>query len=178
MTRRLAFVPLLLALRCAHGQQPPTSTPEAPPRPMVLLPRSSIAAVIAHRGDLALSDDQVERLQARDNELEKAQATLRSAFDRKQAGVSSHPAQQPGMGMGGGGGRHRNQPRSAAPTTPAPTLKNLEEQMDDNDTRAYLAAEAAVLSEKQRDPARDVAEKYREDLYEQRDQAERQSKER
>ncbi len=173
MTRRLAPIALLFALACAHAPPPPAPTPEVP-RPILLLPRSSIAAVMEHRGALELTDEQVDRLRARDDELEKAQATLRAAFDRKQAEAASHPAQQ-SMIPGGPGSRHHKQPPSDAAAGPKPTLKLLEEQMDDNDTRAYLAAEAAVLSEKQRDPARDVAEKYREDLYEQREQGERES---
>jgi hypothetical protein len=168
---------LLVAIAgCAHARQPPIGL-EANPHPVVLLPRSSIAAVLAHRGELDLSVEQVERLQGRDDELENEQAALRVALERREQSAEKG-AQQPVAGMAGGpGGRHHGQQQSVpAETRPKSKTSNLEDQLDDNDTRAYLAAEAAVLTEKQREPARDIAEKYREDLYDQRDRAQSQSK--
>ena len=190
MPRRLAPVLALSFLACAHAQPPP---PPEPPHPIMLLPRSSIAAILAHRGDLELTDDQVQRLEDRDDALELQQAALREDFARReearkgrsadqqngQNGASpASQAQPPGGGMGGGfgGGRHRGQQSRTAPIPDRPDPKALEDKLDDNDTRAYLAAEAAVLTEKQKEPARDIAEKYREDLYDQRDQILRQSK--
>ena len=43
----------------------------------------------------------------------------------------------------------------------------MQDMMDDNDTRAYLEAEG-YLDDAQRERARDIAEKYREDLYDRR----------
>jgi hypothetical protein len=133
----------------------------------VLLPRSSIAAVLQHRGDLDLTDAQLQRLQARDDALEQQQAPLRDAAAKPlvakaaQATPDSAPAPS-----GRHGSRHRNPTPDAKPVGQTP-----QEQLDDNDTRAYLEAEAEVLTEKQRDPAREVASKYREDLYDQRSRA-------
>jgi hypothetical protein len=173
-----------LFLGCAHAQPPP----EPPFTPPVLLPRSSIAAILAHRGDLQLTDEQVQRLEERDDALEQRQAALRTAFARPRDGEASRQrggqeggqspaqaAQPPGMGMGGG--RRHGQRMASEPTARRPDPKALENQLDDNDMHAYLAAEAAVLTEKQRDPAREIAEQYREALYDQRDQAARRASE-
>ena len=166
---------LLLAVACAHAQPPSASTPEAPSLPLLPLPRSSLAAVLAHRGDLELTAEQVERLQMRDEALEREQATLRAALERRHQESPARTGQQPGAGMGGGpGGRHRNSQRTNPATETKPKLRSLEEQLDDNDTRDYLAAEMAVLTDQQREPAREIAEKYREDLYDQRDRAKQQ----
>jgi hypothetical protein len=181
---------LWLALGCAHGQPPPP-VDAPPPAPLLPLPRSSIAAVIAHQGELGLTPEQVDRLIARDAELDKVQTALREAQSHQaapgRARTSASPAAgqpsggspsdapppvvPPGSPAGGGyGGRHRGQPRTQT-SQAQPTGPKLEDQLDDNDTRAYLAAEADILTEAQRDPAREIAEKYREALYDQRSRA-------
>jgi hypothetical protein len=175
MTRAWPSALLFLALACAHAQSQPASTPETSSLAMLPLPRSSLAAVIAHRGDLDLTAEQVDRLQKRDEELEREQATLRAALEHRQHESPPQTGQQPATGMGGGpGGRHRNQARTNTATDAKPTVRSLEDQLDDADTRAYLAAEEACLTDKQRDPAREIAEKYREDLYDQRERAKQQ----
>ena len=62
--------------------------------------------------------------------------------------------------MGGHHGGHRGGGHSGA----APTPPDLQQQLDDLDTRAYVEAEAA-LDEPQKEPARAVAERYREQLW-------------
>jgi hypothetical protein len=165
---------LLVLVGCAHAQPQAENAAAAPAEP-VILPRSSIAAVLLHRGDLNLTDEQMQRLQARDEALDKAQADLRHAMAEKQkagakapqASTDPPPPASPGMG----GGRHGRQ-RSTS-TEAKPKGESIEDQMNDNDTRAYLDAEADILTEKQKDAAREIAEKYREDLYDQREQAKR-----
>jgi hypothetical protein len=173
ISRSVALGILLVPLACAHAptEQEPTPVPAANRFP---LPRSSIAAILLHRGDLELTAEQVERLQARDDALYKDQLGLRNALQKQQqSGVGSTsegtpPATPSGAAPMGGGRRHgmRNPPPETKPKG-----ETLEEQLDDSDTRAYLAAEADVLTEQQRDPAREIASKYREDLYDQREQA-------
>ena len=175
MPRGLWSPLLLLGFACAHAQPQPTSTPVTPSLPVLPLPRSSLAAVLAHRGDLELTAEQVDRLQVRDEELEREQVKLRAAREHRQHEAPARTGQQPGPGMGGSpGGRHRQSQRTNSATDAKPAVRSLEEQLDDADTRAYLGAEEAVLTEKQRDPAREIAEKYREDLYDQRDRAKQQ----
>ena len=47
--------------------------------------------------------------------------------------------------------------------------ESIEERIDDNDTHAYLEAEEIVLTPEQRERARDIAEDYREKLYDRRE---------
>ena len=156
-------------MACAHAQPPP---PE-PAAPLLPLPRSSIAAILAHRGDLDLTDEQVRRLQERDDALDKAQADLRAAAAKQQQ-TPKRPGQGTSVDMPNpNAGHHRGQQRAS--TDAPPKSPSITQQMDDNDTRAYLDAEAAVLTEKQKDPAREIASKYREDLYDRQTQAQAQS---
>lgn len=173
----------------------PKATPAAP---SVSLPRSSIAAVLAHRNELGLDEAQVSQLEERDAALQKQVAELRQQL----AATSSHRggdwrgAEQPlpgpsavgsaplsptaaalpegssgGGHRGGGTGRHGGSGRGAPATQdPAARAASLQSKIDDADTAAWLAAEA-VLPEAKREQARDVAEKYREALADEREAA-------
>jgi hypothetical protein len=156
-----------------------------PQAPLPPLPRSSIAAVLEHREELALNDEQVTRLQNLDDELARSNQAVRDELDRRkkeasQASSSSNDSSSGGdpfssggrgggmggggMGggrMGGGGGRHRGGGNAAAATPSA------DDKIDENDTRAYLEAEG-TLTEEQRPKAREIASKYREQLYNRR----------
>jgi hypothetical protein len=65
------------------------------------------------------------------------------------------------MGRGSRAGARRPE-KAGAP-------ESIEERVDDNDTHAYLEAEELVLTPEQRDRARDIAEDYREKLYDRRE---------
>jgi hypothetical protein len=173
----------ILASTVLAGCATPPPPPPQPPLPP--LPRSSIAAVLEHRQDLALTDEQVTRLQNLDDELARSNQAVQDELDRRKKEASqssttkdSSSGSDPfsssreggggGMGMGGGGGRmgggggrHRGG-SSATPATPS-----VQDKLDDNDTHAYLEAEGA-LTEEQRSKARDIASKYREQLYNRR----------
>jgi hypothetical protein len=140
LARRLAAIALSLAGAAAGAAEP---SPKALPK---LLPRSSVAAVLAHRTELGLDDDQVRRLQGIDDELQRRNAELPAAA----------PAGRPG-------GRRGPGPRGDARRPPA----DPERVRNDNDTAAYLRAEE-ILRPDQRDRAREIAERYREELYDQR----------
>lgn len=74
-------------------------------------------------------------------------------------------------GSGGGMGGHRGSAGSQHPARdPAERAAALQTQIDDADTAAWLAAEA-LLRESQREKARAVAEKYREELADEREAA-------
>jgi hypothetical protein len=75
-------------------------------------------------------------------------------------------------GMGGRGGHHSNpQPHKAPAAKAIPADKSLQQRLDDNDTEAYENAERSVLKEAQKEKAREIASKYRADLYDRRDMA-------
>jgi hypothetical protein len=73
---------------------------------------------------------------------------------------------------GGGmrGGRMGGRSPGSAPSGGADRAATLEDRLDENDTKAYLDAEG-VFTEAQRARAREIASDYREQLYEQRENA-------
>ena len=154
-----------LAFACATSQPKGASTTSPQPP----LPRSSIAAVLQHKDELQLTDDQVRRLQELDDQLEQQNAALRQAAEKRK---SKDPSSSSGFGrgMGGGsrggmGGRLMRGTRSPASDGAGP--KSLEERMDDNDTSAYLEAEK-ILTEQQRAQATEIASKFRQERWDRR----------
>jgi hypothetical protein len=153
-------LPLLciLALACASAPPPTPSTEPPIVAPSTELPRSSIAAILAHREELALTSAQVETLSRRDDALAKEDAALRATLAaRSSSGSTSRPAPS---ATGGRHGRRGGQHAPAAGHAPDALT-----QLDDNDTRAYLEVEEQVLTEAQRPAAREIATAYREALY-------------
>jgi len=149
----------ILALACASAAPPAPLTEPPILAPSMDLPRSSLAAILAHREELALTAAQVEALSRRDDALAKEDEALRARLAaRSSSGSTSRP---PPSGMGGRHGRRGGQQRTQA-TTHGPDALG---QLDDNDTRAYLEAEEQVLTEAQRPAAREIASAYREALY-------------
>ena len=161
-TVRLLVSVATAAIACASAPAPvpaPTAAPPVTAR-QADLPRSSIAAILLHRDELALTSAQGQALSARDDALAREDEALRA---RLSAGSSAgSPPPSPMNGTGGRGGRHGI--RHAPAPAHAPDLLT---QLDDNDTRAYLEIEQQVLTEKQRPPAREIASAYREALYDQ-----------
>jgi type IV secretory pathway VirB10-like protein len=149
----------LLPLACATS--PPKATPPASQPP---LPRSSIAAVLEHRRELELSDEQVRRLRNLDDQLERANAAIRQEANQKQTSQPVSRAPRGGMGgrSRGGMGHSTGEGRSPPPSVNAP--KSAEERIDDNDTNAYLEAEK-VLTESQRPLALEIASRFREESW-------------
>jgi hypothetical protein len=162
-------------IACAHEQPKaqPVDVSRLPP-----LPASSIAAVIEHRQELVLTDDQVRRLQELDNQRVRADQEITEKSEQHKEAAPQRPANagmggrgmgmgRRGMGMRGGGysrgasGGNDRQPRT------------LQDRLDDNDTNAYLTAEEEILMPSQRPRAREIAEDFREQQYERRDQLRR-----
>jgi hypothetical protein len=149
--------PLLCIVALACASAPP---PAPPPivAPAADLPRSSIAAILAHREELGLTSGQVDVLSRRDDALAKEDEALRARVATRSTSGSTSPPASPSMG-----GRHGRRGGQRAPAaTHAPDALT---QLDDNDTRAYLEVEAQVLTEAQRPAAREIASAYREALY-------------
>jgi hypothetical protein len=158
------------------------------------LPRSSIAAVLAHQGELELSAEQVRELEKRDEALQKELVAIRDRYGRTPAASpaphrapvrsggaspgaipgSTSGDRPPGGGAHGMGGGHvGHPPRARSPSgDPDPTTRaaELQRELDDADTHAWLEAETTLPVAKQQ-RARSVAAKYREDLSEQREKA-------
>jgi hypothetical protein len=179
---------LLLAASCADEPLPPTGTAAtssaAPPvASLPPLPRSSIAAVVLRRQELGLSDDQVRDLELRDQQREKEDAAVRDEAEEKRKAAEARTAPSAGGGggagngsggpsggmRGGGMGRRGSRGGGSSPPAHVITESSIEDRMDANDTKAYLDAESASLTEGQKDRAREIASEYREKLYERRE---------
>ena len=148
--------------------------------------RSSVAAVLAHRGDLELTDDQIQKLEVLDEQVQKANSSietnLKAAMEKRKAAGNSQGAgpDQGAMGRGGGmgggmggrggagaGGGRRGSGRVATENLDGPVEKARQE-MDGNDARAFEEAEG-LLTDAQKPRAEELAEKYREELYDWRE---------
>lgn len=199
-TKTIAVAALLAALApaCADEPPPPVATPATeasppPAKPLPPLPRSSIAAVVLHRGDLNLTDEQIESMEKRDREREEEDRSLRAEDEkRKKAaeesaknGQNGPSGRAPGGGMrgggmrGGGGGMMPGggmrgggmPPGGHGPGAGAgkPRGESIEDRLDANDTKAYLDIED-ILAPAQRDAAREIASDFRAQLYDRREQ--------
>ena len=167
MINRALLTMALLTASCAANPKPSKSPTELSP-----LPRSSIAAVLEHRAELELTDDQVRRLQQLDEKLQQENAAIRKelAQGKQASGQPGPDGFAGGMGRrsrGGGGGRRS---RGEGNSSDNPRPKSPMQLMDDNDTRAYLEAEA-LLTETQRPKAREIASRFREQLSDRREAA-------
>src|ERR1700722_5591634 len=94
----------LSQVACASQPPPPQSIAPVPtnPAPLPPLPRSSIAAVVLHRAELGLTDEQVGEMEQRDQQRERENAVVREEMEKKnQKGAS---ASSSGSGSGSGGG--------------------------------------------------------------------------
>jgi len=173
-----AVIVIVAMVGCAS--QPPV--PKPPPKPVdAPLYRSSIDAVLGHRAELGLSDAQVQKLEDREAARAKQESDLRLTSGVNHPRAKPQPqASTPGPGQPGGsmadlpngadaprhaGGHQHTAAAGRAgrerAEAPAP---NLQQQLDDLDTRSYVDAEQ-VLEPTQIEPARAVAEQYREQLY-------------
>jgi hypothetical protein len=124
--------------------------------------------VLEHRRELKLSDGQVRRLQDLDDQLERQNAALRQGADKRQTkGESLSRPPRGGMGGRPRGGMGRSTGEARSPPSSANEPKSVEERIDDNDTNAYLEAEK-VLTESQRPPALQIAERFREESWDRR----------
>jgi len=193
---------LVLPAACAEAPlepaQPALAAPAPAPKPPLF--HSSVAAVLAHQGELQLTEAQTTKLGDIDRQMLAANEAIRAANqpggngkDKKTATPSSGKSSEaapgsaptnngqdsnsPGGGGGGhgpGGGGGRGMGRGFRHGLPGGSSSgeakhpDAQAQMDENDTKAYFDAEA-LLSQEQQLKARDIAEAYREQLYEWRE---------
>ena len=167
-------VALLLCASPAVAAEPAPAAPS-------LLHRSSLAAVLAQRGTLQLTPEQVKRFEQADAKLAREQEAARATQAHPEDAPTGNPAGKPpgrppggsgpgpasgGPGGGMSGGKSRPPPPSRS-SGPHPA-ELLEQQLDALDTQAFLAA-VETLPEPQREKATEVASRHREQVFEQRE---------
>ncbi len=176
MTASAPFRSLLLAilLLAPAGRALPADPPASTLPP--LLPSSSVGAVLLKRGALELTPEQVKQLEQVQARLVRDQAAAReaAAHPPEPSGPANAPPPPKATGAGGGG---PGPGMSGGKTRPPPNIRSssgadqslaLEQRLDELDTEAFLKA-VELLPEAQREKAVDVASRYREQLFEQRE---------
>jgi hypothetical protein len=171
--RRLArILPLVVGLLLPSL---PSLAADPAPASAPLLHRSSLAAVLAQRGALQLTPDQVKMLEQADARLVREQDAARASRahtesapagappGRASGGSAGGPARE-GPGGGMAGGKSRPPPRIPGP---AP-VDQLQQELDFLDTQAFLKA-LEELPESQREKVTEVASRHREAVFEQRE---------
>jgi hypothetical protein len=138
--------------------------------------------LLRHRGELALTDDQVLRLEALDEQREADVTALRAQLAERRRAQDSKSAERPadigtGSGRGPASSGARGMGSAAGPSTRGlggpvlgpkrgeDALSRLRQRIDEVDTRAYVRATTEVLTDAQRTPAERLASAYREALY-------------
>ncbi len=174
MVLRLGAVACVFACASAPKPAPPT-VPTRSPAP---LPRSSILAVLSDRAALRLDDDQAKRLEQLQADLDRRQADIRQGKATPAApevttnAAGARPVEgrrRSGRALGDSTGSQRGRDASKGSRGGG---ANVDRALDDADTAAFLEAEK-IFRDGQRERAREVAEKYREDLFDAREAARR-----
>jgi hypothetical protein len=160
-----AITSCMVVLAACAGERPrPAPQQQASPLPPSPMPRSSLVAVLAHRDELALDGAQVAKLEQLERELERRQASLLEVPPSRVRGPTGTDSESRRT-RGGRARTGRGREGSPPPESQA-------QLFDDADTAAFLEAERA-LREPQREPARAIAESYREALADARDRSTR-----
>jgi hypothetical protein len=152
--------PLFLAVLLVADPLPP------------LLHGSSVAAVLAQRGSLQLTPEQVKQLEQVESRLVREQQVAREELSHPPHAPPVPGAPPPGKSAGGGpgggmGGAKSRPPPNVRSSAPSPA-QVLEQRLDELDTQAFLKS-VEMLPEPQREKAIEIASRYREQLFEQRE---------
>ena len=152
--------PLFLAALIVAGELPP------------LLHSSSVAAVLAQRGALQLTPEQVKQLEQVASRLEREQQVAREELshppDAPAGSSAPPPGKSPGGGPGGGMGGAKSRPAPNVRSSGPSQAQVLQQRLDELDTQAFLKS-VEMLPEPQREKATEIASRYREQLFEQRE---------
>ena len=161
---------VLLALLAPAGAVGADPAPPPPP----LAHRSSIAAVLAHRGTLQLTADQVKVLEHADSVLAREQDAVRTAAavaadDAPRVAPGGKPPSPQPSGPGSPGAMSGGKVRPVTNRRSGPDpAEVLAQQLDTLDAEAFLKV-VETFPEPQREKAVDVASRYREQVYEHRE---------
>jgi len=159
------------------GVAPVLAADPAPGAPPVLLHRSSLAAVLAQRGALQLTPDEVKVLEQADARLLRDQEAARIAQAHPEDAPQSGPSERPpggskmgpaGGGPVGGGSGGKSRPPPQMRDAGAAQAEQLQQRLDVLDTEAFLKAIEA-MPEPRREKVIDVASRHREQVFEQRE---------
>ena len=152
--------PLFLAALIVAGELPP------------LLHSSSVAAVLAQRGAMQLTPEQVKQLEQVASRLEREQQVAREELshppDAPAGSSAPPPGKSPGGGPGGGMGGAKSRPAPTVRSSGPSQAQVLQQRLDELDTQAFLKS-VEMLPEPQREKATEIASRYREQLFEQRE---------
>ena len=160
MTPAFVLSPLFLTVLLVAGAPPP------------VLQSSSVAAVLAQRGALQLSPEQVKQLEQVESSLAREQNAAREELARPPDAPAGPGAPPPGKlsagGPGSGSGGAKSKPPPIVRGSGPSPAQVLELRLDELDTQALLKA-VDMLPEPQREKAIEIASRYREQLFEQRE---------
>lgn len=144
----------------------PAAAPAGEPsRPPPLAHRSSIAAVLAQAGALKLTPEQVKSLEQADATLMKEQQAARTAAATPPEDAKGGDGGGAGPKSAGAGGKSRPPPPKRGAPDPEEILN---QQLDILDSEAFLKA-VEGMPEAQREKAIEIASRYREQVFEQRE---------
>jgi hypothetical protein len=163
---------LFATLGCATQKAPPPTLwkPQPP------LPASSIAVVIAHRADLDLTDEQIEKLTEIDHKRESADRAVE--FDLQDQVGDQHSArlrmgnpQMKAMQTRIGKVARENSPTHEPPAD-TDYFDVAQQRLVENDQKAWTDAQP-LLNDQQRGLAQTLVDQYRQDVAKQRDEAQK-----
>jgi hypothetical protein len=161
-------IPAAAYAQSSSAERPPEEARRGPP-----VMKSSLAVVLEHRTELALSAEQVAWLEQREQQLQQENAPLKQKLEElrpPRGGEGRRPPPGDGMGppmggrMGGPGGE--GGPDRAAMEERMTQVRSVMDGMRDNDTRAYNETET-VLTEAQKTQARALIAQEREAMRQQ-----------
>ncbi|HEX5749264.1 MAG TPA: hypothetical protein VFZ09_23750 [Archangium sp.] len=143
-------VPAVAGAQSASTERPPMEARRGPP-----VMKSSLAVVLEHRTELALSTEQVAWLEQREQQLQQENAPLKQKLEelRPPRGEGRRPPPGEGMAPPAGGPGGEGAPDRAAMEERMTQVRSIMDGMRDNDTRAYDEAET-VMTEAQKTQAR------------------------
>ncbi len=157
------------AFGCASQKAPPPQLwkPQPP------LPPSSIAAVLAHRADLDLTDEQVAQLTEIDRKRESADRGVEvdlqdQVGDQTQARIRMGNPQMKNMQTRVGRLARENSPTHEPPAE-GDYFDVAQQRLEENDDKAWKDAQP-LLNDQQKALAQVIVEQYRQDVAKQHDE--------
>ena len=156
-------------LGCATQKGPPPTLwkPQSP------LPPSSIAALIAHRADLDLTDEQIAQLDEIDRKRESADRAVEvdlqdQVGDQTQARIRMGNPQMKNMQTRVGRLARENSPTHEPPAE-GDYFDVAQQRLDENDQKAWTDAQP-ILNDQQKALAQTIVDQYRQDVAKQHEE--------